>query len=767
MKDYLPRRSARITGNKFCKRIRFNFEKYMKKSGLFLMLVSLVCGCFAQNKKLTAYVNPFIGTIFEGHVYPGATLPFGMVQLSPDNGLTEKDKYEGYCAGYSYTKNILKGFSHTHLSGTGRPALGDVSLLPMTGQKPSADDIRSEISHQEESASPGYYSVMLKSFGIKAELTTSLHCGFHRYTFSESNQSLIRFDLTGGVGDDIAEDCQFKKINSTTFVGYRVSRSSFSKGRHIYFAAEISKPVTHIVCFRNGQQNELVDEVQGADIKVCLIFPSAKNEQVMVKVALSTANTEGALAGLKEVKGWNFDDVRKHADDIWEAELKRIEITSDNEEFKSIFYTALYRTYLAPFRIDDALGKYRGIDKQIVRDGKNLYTMHSLWDTYRAANPLLTLTQSDRVPDIINSFLEFYRQYGLLPVWDLYFTETNDMKGYHAIPVVADAILKGIKGFDYNEAFIAMKASANQNIRGTDWYRKLGYVPFEKDDGSVTSTLEYAYDDWCIAQVAKKLGCISDYHVFMQRSNNWKNLFDQSLLFVRPKDANGNWITPFDPYNERFGKIRAFAEGNAWQYTWYVPHDVYGLMDKFGSDKRFVQRLDSLFTLTPPNNQAIFKYDGYIGLMWHGNEPCHHIAYLYNYAGMPWKTAEKVKQICAFYLNKPKGLCGNDDCGQTSAWYVWSAIGFYPVNPANGQYVIGTPMAKKTVINLQNGRRFTIVAEGLSNSNIYIQKATLNGHSYSKSFINHTDIVKGGELVFFMGNKPSGTWGTSKEDFPN
>ena len=727
-----------------------------------------VFACYARQPKLVGYVNPFIGTIFEGHVYPGATLPFGMVQLSPDNGLTVQDKYEGYCSGYSYTKNMLRGFSHTHLSGTGRPALGDISILPMVGKMPSAEDFRSDISHQEESASPGYYSVMLKSFGIKAELTTTQRCGFHRYTFPKSQESIIRFDLTNGVGDDIAEDCCFTKVNATTFVGYRISKSSFSKNRHIYFAAQLSKPVSDLVLFRNGGMVNPVGEAKGVDIKACLVFQTKKDEQVLLKIALSTANVEGALKGLKEIKGWHFDAVKKDAEDIWEKELEKIKINSEDEDFKTVFYTALYHSCLAPIRIDDALGKYRGIDKQKIRDGRNIYAIHSLWDTYRAANPLFTITQENRVPDIINSFLAFFRQYGLLPVWDLYFTETNDMKGYHAVPVVADAILKGFKGFDYEEAFEAMKASANQNIRGTDWYRKLGYVPFEKDDGSVTSTLEYAYDDWCIAQVAKILGKEADYQDFMQRSTNWKNLFDPALLFVRPKDANGKWIAPFDPYKERFGKTRAFAEGNAWQYTWYVPHDVYGLIQKFGSKERFMQRLDSLFTLTPPSDdQSIFQYDGYIGLMWHGNEPCHHIPYLYNYVGMPWKTAEKVRQICAFYKNKPKGLCGNDDCGQTSAWYIWSAIGFYPVNPANGEYVIGTPLSRLTELSLFNGKHFIVKAEALSDKNIYVQKATLNGQPYTKSFITHNDIVNGGELVLYMGDKPSVSWGTGKDDLPD
>lgn len=733
---------------------------------IFFVSVIFVLGSCIKQTQLIKYVNPFIGTVFEGHVYPGATLPFGMVQLSPDNGLTEHDKYEGYCAGYSYIKNIVKGFSHTHLSGTGRPALGDISVLPVIGKEPSVDDIRSNISHQEENASPGYYSVMLKSFGIKAELTTTQRCGLHRYTFPESRKSMIRFDLGYGVGDDAALDCHFKRVNATTFVGYRISKSSFSKGRRIYFAAEMNKTISNLVLFSDKSLVNTGDEVTGVDVKACLVFPTDRNEQILLKVALSTANEEGALAGLKEIKDWNFDAVKKKAEDIWEKELGKIKITSEDENFKTVFYTALYHSYLAPVCIDDALGKYRGIDKQIVREGRNIYTIHSLWDTYRAANPLFTITQEERVPDIIKSFLAFYRQYGLLPVWDLYFSETNSMKGYHAIPVVADAILKGIKGFDYEEAFVAMKASANQSIRGADWYRQLGYIPLEKDDGSVTSTLEYAYDDWCIAQIAMKLGKSEDYRVFMKRSRYWENLFDSTLLFVRPKDVNGKWIIPFDPYKEVFGKTRAFAEGNSWQYTWYVPHDVYGVIRKFGTKERFAQKLDSLFTLTTPNSQSLFQYDGYIGLMWHGNEPCHHIPYLYNYVGMPWKTAEKVKQICAFYKNKPKGLCGNDDCGQTSAWYIWSAIGFYPVNPSNGQYVIGTPLSHRTELALFSGKHFIVKAEELSDKNIYVQKAKLNGQPYSKSFITHADIMRGGELVLHMGDKPS-SWGTMKEDFPN
>lgn len=738
-----------------------------KKIAFSITVIFIAANCFAQ-LHLTRYVNPFIGTIFEGNCYPGATLPFSLVQLSPDNGLTEVDKYEGYCSGYSYTKNLVKGFSHTHLSGTGRPALGDISVLPMVNLDPSAGDIRSDISHKEESASPGYYSVMLKSFDIKAELTVTQRCGIHRYTFPQSKKALIRFDLAYGAGDDSATACYFKKLTDTSFVGYRISKSSFSEDRHIYFAATINKPVGEVVLFKDGSIIKDANEATARDIKACLNFSTKTGEQVLLKVALSTANIEGALAGLKEAKGWNFDAVKHVANNVWEKELEKIKVTSGDENFKTIFYTALYHTCLAPIRISDALGNYRGINKQTILHTKDTYTINGFWDTYRAENPLLTITQPDRIPSIIRSLLSFYKQYGLLPVWDLYVSETNTMKGYHAVAVIADAILKGFKGFDYEEAFSAMKASAGQNIRGTDWYRKLGYIPFEKEDASVTSTMEYAFDDWCIAQVAKLLGKRNDYEIFMERSENWKNHFDTATLFVRPKDSSGNWVTPFDPFDESIGDRRAFAEGNAWQFTWFVPHDVPGLIRKFGSGKRFAEKLDSLYILTPPDSTAnIFKYDGYIGLMWHGNEPCHHISYLYNYVGMPWKTAEKVKQLCAFYRNDPKGLVGNDDCGQTSAWYVFSALGFYPVNAANGEYVIGTPLINKATISLAGGKRFIVATKDLSSKNMYVQKVMLNGKPYNKSFLKHADILLGGELVLYMGDKPSATWGVKKEDFPN
>ena len=741
--------------------------RIMKKSILCCLMALLTLASYARELMLIKYVNPLIGTVFEGNAYPGATVPFGMVQLSPDNGLTMSDKYEGYCSGYSYTKNMVKGFSHTHLSGTGRPDLGDISVLPMTGLEPTVGDIRSDISHEQEHASAGYYSVMLKSFGILAELTATQRCGFHRYTFPEALKSMIRFDLAYGAGDDSTVVSYFKRLDDKTFVGYRISKSSFTKDQRIYFAAKISKPVTNFTLFLNGSRVNQGDEAEGIDIKACLQFSTKKDEQILLKVGLSTANIEGALEGLKEINGWEFDHQKQEAENLWEDELDKIRITSPDEDFKTTFYTALYHSCLAPIRIDDALGKYRGIDREKVRDGRNIYTIHSLWDTYRAENPLLTITQANRIPDIINSYLEFYRQYGLLPVWDMYFCETNTMKGYHAVPVIADAILKGFKGFDYHEAFVAMKASANQNIRGTDWYRKLGYVPIDKDNGSVTSTVEYAYDDWCIAQVAKRLNIKDDYDLFMKRSSYWENVFDNTLLFVRPKDASGNWVTPFDPFSEFINKEYAFAEGNGWQYTWYVPQDVPGLIRKFGSPQRFAQKLDSLFTLTPPKEMSIWQYDGYIGLLWHGNEPCHHIPYLYNYVGMPWKSAERIRQICAFYTNKPKGLCGNDDCGQTSAWYVFSAMGFYPVNPANGEYVLGAPLSDKTVISMGNGNHFIVKAESLTDKNIYIQSATFNGKPYSKTYINHADMLKGGELVLFMGNLPSATWGTKKDDFPH
>jgi predicted alpha-1,2-mannosidase len=487
-----------------------------------------------------------------------------------------------------------------------------------------------------------------------------------------------------------------------------------------------------------------------------------KGDPLLVKVSISSADIDGALSGLTEIEDWDFESVAKEASDAWEDELGKITVTSADSAFKETFYTAAYHCYFAPFRYDDCQGRYKGADKK-VHVGKNIYTLSSLWDTYRAAAPLFTLTQTGRLPDIINSYLEFYKQYGLLPSWELYFGEANVMPGYHAVPVIADAMMKNIGGFDYDFAFEAMKATANQDIRESDFYRKFGYVPDDKDprQRGVTKTVEYAFDDWCIARVAQKMNKPADYEEFIRRSGFWKNVLDTTMGFVRPKDSGGNWMLPFNP-KESIG----FQEGNSWIYTWYVPQDMYGLIQAMGGKERFARKLDSLYDAPDAPYRAI-KNHGFYGLSEFSNEPSHHVPYLYSYIGRPWQTADKVNHILTrFYSNQPNGLCGNDDCGQMSAWYVWSSIGFYPVNPANGEYVFGSPLSDLTEINFGNGRKFIMKAENLSKKNIYIQKATLNGTPYSRSYIRNEDIIKGGELVFYMGDKSSAAWGTQPEDLP-
>jgi predicted alpha-1,2-mannosidase len=740
--------------------------KLLKLLLLILIISLLSCSLEKSKTDLISYVNPFIGTDEDGHTFPGATVPFGFVQLSPDNG----EHGYNWCSGYHYSSNKIAGFSHTHYSGTGAEDLCDISVFPLINTPASPKLVKSEFSHQEESAEPGYYSVMLKSFNIKAELTATRYCGLHRYTFPESKNPAIKIDLGIGNGDearvghngDLPLECQFIKINDSTVAGFRRS-VGFVGERCIFFAAQTSKPFNDLSIFADSTLVHSKLQATAVTVSSFLSFPETKNgEQILVKVSISTANIEGALAGLKELENWNFDAVRTIAAQAWENELKKIKVTSDDQSFKETFYTAAYHCYFAPFQFDDVLGNYIGADKNIHR-GKNIYTLNSLWDTYRAAAPLFTLTQTERLPDIINSFLEFYRQHGLLPSWELYFGEANVMPGYHAVPIISDAILKDIKGFDYAAAFDAMKETANQDIRESDFYRQYGYVPDDLDprQRGVTKTLEYAFDDWCIAQVAKMMNKSDDFNEFMKRSNYWKNVFDSASGFARSKNSAGNWMLPFNP-KESIG----FQEGNAWIYTWYVPQDIAGLIQSMGGTIRFQQKLDSLYQAPDAPYRSI-KNHGYYGLSEFSNEPSHHVPYLYSYIGKPAQTAEKVNYILTnFYSNKPNGLCGNDDCGQMSAWYIFSSIGFYPVNPAIGEYVLGSPLSEKTEITLSNGKYFVVKAENLTKENIYIQSAKLNGIPYSQSFIKHADIMNGGKLVLFMGSNPSKTWGTAAEDLP-
>lgn len=738
----------------------------MKTTLSFLLLIFSVCLSFGNSPKLTSYINPFIGTAGGAHCYPGATVPFGMVQLSPDMGNSSSEDFFNYKSGKQYDYNLseIQGFSHLHLSGTAHDPAGDISVMPMYGEKPSAKLIKSKFSHSQEWASPGYYAVDLEQFRIKAELTTTTRCGFHRYTFPESNEAIIRFDLAYHNGGKPLE-CEFRKLNDSTFIGSRFS-TGYADDKRVFFAVRTSKPIRDLVLFADSTRVKSKEQVRAVGVKACLIFSTREREQILMKVAISFANTEGAIAGLNEIRDWSFDRVQKEASDAWEKELEKIQVQSDNNKFLQIFYTAVYHCYIAPTRFDDYNHAYRGPDGKN-HQGNTIFTQYGLWDTYRALHPLFTISQTERVSQIMQSFLAFYEQYGLLPVWEMAFCETHCMTGYHAVPVLADAILKGFTGFDYEKAYEAMKASANQDIRNSKDYRTFHFVPFETSTANVTKTTEYAFDDWCIAQVARKLGKTDDYKLFMQRSSYWKNLFDPQSGFARPKYSNGNWVPGFDPLNDRTNGKESYTEGNSWHYTFMVPQDPYGLIKAFGSPERFSNKLDSFFTTAYPTDNYLGGMGGLIGQYAHGNQPSHHIPYFYHFVGKPYKTAETVQQIMhSFYSDKPDGIINNEDTGSMSSWYVWNAMGLYPFNPAGGEYLIISPLLQQSTINLANGKKFIIRAENLSSKNIYVQEATLNGKPYTKSYITHNDLMNGSQLILKMGSQPSKTWGILEKDLP-
>jgi predicted alpha-1,2-mannosidase len=699
-------------------------------------------------QKLTSFVDPFLGTGGHGHVYPGATIPFGMVQLSPDNGEEGWD----WCSGYHYSSNTIAGFSHTHLSGTGIGDWCDISILPMTDTSTiRKDKSKFPFSHKNESAKPGYYQVQLDN-KIKCELTANKRTGFHRYSYP-TNIGWLLLDMGFQINWDKTTSGSLKILNDSTIIGYRFS-TGWAKGQKVYFAARFNHGFQSVTIVNDSVRNG--NTAIGNKLKAAVKFTTAS--PLEVRVSISSVSEENALLELNVSNAATFDATAKSAESLWEKELQKIKINTNDKALATKFYTSLYRTCLAPVVHSDASGAYQthdNLQKKFIK-GKEKYTVFSQWDVFRALNPLFTITQTDRLPDMINSMLQLYEDNGLLPVWDLSTWEANTMTGYHSIPIIADAILKDIKGFDYNLAYEAMKKSAYQKIRGTPAYIQYGYVPQDKHGWSVTMTLEYAFDDWCIAQVAKKLNQISDYNLFMQRAQSYKVLFDSSTGFMRAKDSNGKFIEPFDPLLSEHGFDGQYIEGTAWQHSFFVPHDVEGLAKLYGGKENLVKKLDDLFMapseLHGENTSA--DVSGLIGQYAHGNEPSHHIIYMYTALGHPQKTAKWVKVVTdSMYKTGPDGLTGNDDCGQMSAWYIWSALGMYPMNPSAGQYVFGLPLIKNASITLPNKKILTIqTIENKSTkfSEKYVSSVYLNNRKLTNGYITHQEILEGGILKFIL-----------------
>jgi len=715
-----------------------------KAIDMTLKTLTLVCLLFLPTqiyaqRDLTRHVNPFIGTGGHGHTFPGAIVPFGMVQLSPDTRLTGWDG----CSGYHYSDSVVYGFSHTHLSGTGISDYGDVLLMPTVGNR--KNNYTSRFSHQNEKASPGFYSVRLDDDNIFVELTVTARAGMHRYTFPATNEANIILDLAHR--DKVLDSGV--KIEGKTVLGWRRSQA-WARDQIVYFAIEFSEPLL-------GHGSD--------DLKMFFRFDARNRKPILVRVGISAVSTEGALRNLRaELNHWDFDKVKADAAAAWNRELSKITVTGGTDAQLTNFYTGLYHAMTAPNIFMDVDGQYRGRDFKIHKatDFTN-YTVFSLWDTFRAAHPLYTIIDTKRTRDFIKTFLVQYEQGGRLPVWELAANETDTMIGYHAVSVIADAAVKGIDGFDLKKAFEAMDHSAELRHYGLGPYIDNGFISTEDERESVSKVLEYAYDDWCLAQVANLVGDRGNYIYYLLRAQSYRNVFDPQTGFMRPR-TNGDWTEPFDPREVTFH----FTEANAWQYTFFVPHDVTGLIDLMGGREKFASKLDQMFeaeSRTTGREQA--DITGLIGQYAHGNEPSHHMAYLYNYAGQPWKTQFRVRQIMdQFYKPTPDGLIGNEDCGQMSAWYVLSAAGFYPVTPGSTTYAIGTPLFPEVEFNLENGKSFRIVAKDVSDKNIYIQFAVLNNRPYRKSFIDHADLMAGGQLVLQMGPRPNQHWGTGPGNEP-
>jgi len=742
----------------------------------------------SAQQNLVQYVKPIIGTSKMGHTYPGATVPFGAVQLSPEtdtlsyevNGKYNGDVYK-YCAGYKYEDKTITGFSHTHFSGTGHSDLGDFLIMPTQGKLQLNPGVasnpkggyRSAYSHQNEVAEAGYYKVKLDDDNITAELTSTTRVGMHQYTFPKSDQSHIILDLMAGIYnyEEKTVWTYVRVVNDTLVTGYRQT-NGWARTRTVYFSMSFSKPFksygrksydakqAYRGFWGKFNQDQNFPEIAGKKLKMFFDFDTKEGEKIKIKFALSPVSQENALQNMRaEISGWDFEKVKAQAQAAWNKELNKIQVNTSSDN-KINFYTALYHAYINPTTYTDINGEYKGLDQGVHKaEGFTNYTTFSLWDTYRALHPFFNITQPARSNDMVKSMLAHYDQSSLhmLPIWSHYANDNWCMSGYHSVSVIADAIIKGTYSGDANKALDACVATAkHRDYEGIGYYMDKGYIPAEKSGISVSNNLEYSYDDWSIAQLAKKLNRMDVYNEFIKRSNNWKNNYDSSTGFMRPKLADGTFKKEFDPKDT---EGQGFIEGNSWNYSFFVPQDPATLIEMMGGKKKFATRLDTLFTMHLPDEFFAHTEDitreGIIGGYVHGNEPAHHIVYLYNWADQPWKTQAQVRHILNMqYKPTADGLGGNDDCGQMSAWYMFSSLGFYPVAPGSDVYSLGSPLVNQAVINLENGKTFTVDAIKQSEKNVYVEKVLLNGKEITDHKIKHADITNGGKLTFYMSSKP-------------
>ena len=735
-----------------------------KKSLLFVPVLSLClasCGSSQKGQEmedLTQFVDPRIGTGGHGHVFYGANVPYGFIQLGP----TSIPQSWDWVSGYHVSDSTVIGFPHTHLSGTGIGDLHDINVMPVVGEvtysRGDASSYETGLwsysDRSKEVVTPGYYRTHLSRYNVDVELTATKRVGFHKYTFLGNESPAIVFDMVNGGCWDKTTEAVIRVVNDSTVSGYRYSKG-WADDQRVFFRAEFSRKFDNVEFIVNDSVKE-GDMAKGAQLFARVNFAAGNQEPVYMKVALSPTSEEGAQLNMQtELSGWDFEKTIADAKAAWNKELNKVKVYTTDEASKKIFYTSLYHTLFAPSEFCDVNGDYYGADKQMHKgEGFVNYTTFSLWDTYRAAQPLMTILHPEKMSDIINTMLHIHQQQGKLPVWHLMGCETNCMVGNPGVPVVADAILKDIKGFDTELAFKALKESSMLPERGMEHRIEYGFIPADKMTEAIAYDMEYAIADWAVAQAAQKLGKQEDYEYFLKRSKSYKNYFDASTGFMRGKMLDGSWRTPFSPYASSH-REDDYCEGNAWQYTWLVPHDVEGLVECFGSKEAFVNKLDSLFLANGDMGEASSPdISGLIGQYAHGNEPSHHTVYLYTLVGQPWKTADRIKEILhIMYTDQPDGLSGNEDVGQMSAWYILSSFGFYQVEPAGGKFVFGYPNFDKVEIAVPAGK-FVIERENKGQQNNYIQGIVLNGTEYKKPWIEYADIMKGGELKFLMGDEP-------------